>query len=140
MPIFGKLGDLIKSMGDQLDGLLKQVTDGAGLDRLTAVGVLVGRADGEIDAGEIEKLQTICTRNMPHFTEDQIRQSFVKNRNRTDDELKDLIDKAPGPDIDVLIRAGLAIGGADGDFDEDEQKVMRDLCLMLFKKPADYGL
>ncbi len=140
MPIFGNLGSFLKGLGDQMDGLLKQVTDAGGLDRLTAIGVLVGRADGELDSDEIERLKDICSRNMPHFTADQIRGSFVANKARSDAELHAIIEKAPAGEADVLVRAGLAIGSSDGDFDEKEQAVMRKVCLNLFLKPSDFSL
>lgn len=40
----------------------------------------------------------------------------------------------------LIIRAGIAIGNADGNFDDDEKDVMRKICAELNETPKDFGL
>lgn len=45
------------------------------------------------------------------------------------------------PDVArLIIRAGIAIGNADGSFDDDEKSVMRKICAELGENPGDFGL
>lgn len=145
------------------DGVSKRfasVVDGAkalgnrhlGPDYLSAcafIGAGVAAADGSIDDSEIQTLVAIM-RDMDEL------------KGYGDDEILDAVSKAVGKwkvasaigklETQKLLKSldaekqqyalaiGCAIGGADGDFDDDEKAMVRDFANMVGVNPADLGL
>lgn len=140
MALFAAFKDFLMAAVADIGNLLKQVRDQKTLDMVTAMAVLVSRADGQISKDEVDKLTLICERNMPHFSRDAVRQSFSANMAKSDDKLMAQLAGAETKIADLLIRAGVAIGGSDGDFDEKEKAVVRKVADALWLDPRAYAL
>jgi tellurite resistance protein len=126
-------------------------------DRQTAealVAVLIGAAmaDGEKEAGEIEKIRAAFTK---HPVLKQYDSSFL-NKKLTDlldgfsldtaeglsgclKELRDIADK-PSDQREAVMRMGAMIAKADGEVEGSERDFLRDCAATLYLDPAKFGL
>ncbi len=112
---------------------------------------LVAAADGNISAEEKQKMAGFIQRadELKHFEMRQVIEVF--NKASSDFEFDAAIGKASalqtigkikGKDDQarLLVRVICAIGAADGDFDANEQAVVREICVDLGLNPADFDL
>ena len=112
---------------------------------------LVAAADGDISADEKQKMAGFIQRadELKHFEMRQVIEVF--NKTTGDFEFDASIGKASalqtigkikGKDDQarLLVRVICAIGAADGDFDADEQAVVREICVELGLSPAEFDL
>jgi len=112
---------------------------------------LVAAADGDISADEKQKMAGFIQRadELKHFEMRQVIEVF--NKTTADFEFDASIGKASalqtigkikGKDDQarLLVRVICAIGAADGDFDANEQAVVREICVELGLNPADFDL
>ncbi|QEW06410.1 tellurite resistance TerB family protein [Nitrincola iocasae] len=112
---------------------------------------LVAAADGSVDASEKQKMAGFLERSdeLKHFDIRQVIEVF--NKSVGDFEFDQAIGKANalkaigkvrGKDDQarVLVRVVCAIGAADGDFDEDEKAVVREIAQELGLNPAEFDL
>lgn len=112
---------------------------------------LVAAADGSIDSAEKQKMSAFLERSeeLKHFDIRQVIEVFNKVAGDFDfdaaigkaNALK-TIGKVRGKDDQarLLVRVVCAIGAADGDFDETERKVVREIALELGLKPEEFDL
>lgn len=112
---------------------------------------LVAAADGDISADEKQKMAGFIQRadELKHFEMRQVIEVF--NKAAGDFEFDAAIGKASalqtigkikGKDDQarLLVRVICAIGAADGDFDANEQAVVREICVDLGLIPTDFDL
>lgn len=121
------------------------------MEAVVAGCALVAAADGTISAEEKQKMAGFVSRadELKHFEMAQVIEVF--NKVSSDFDFDALIGKGSAlkiigkikdkPDqAKLLIRVVCAIGAADGDFDEDEQAVVREICNELNLSPSNFDL
>jgi tellurite resistance protein TerB len=112
---------------------------------------LVAAADGSIDSSEKQKMAGFMERSdeLKHFDMRKVIEVF--NKTAGDFEFDHAIGKASAlktigkikgneEQSRLLVRIVCAIGAADGDFDADEQAVVREIARELGLNPADFDL
>ena len=116
-----------------------------------AMCALIASADGSIDASERSKTAALITSNetLKIFEASELKQKFdfFCDKLTADfdfgrieaiqavSKLKSKPDQAR-----AVIQVGIIIGGADGNFDKDEMKAVRDACLAVGIPPTDFDL
>jgi len=116
-----------------------------------AMCALIAAADGRIDASERQKTASLIVSNdvLAVFPPDELRQKFdwycdklAKDFDFGKVEAVATIAKLKAkPDQGrAVIQIGIIIGGADGDFDEDERRAVRDACYAVGIAPAEFDL
>ncbi len=121
------------------------------MDAVVAGCALVAAADGSISAEEKQKMAGFIQRTDELKVFDM--QEVIKQFNKFADnfEFDQMIGKGEAlkavgkikkneEGARLLVRVCCAIGLADGDFDESEKAIVRDICTELGLNPADFGL
>jgi len=110
----------------------------------------VSGADGSVDEEEIDSVVEFIGTN-PALQVFDPKKAESRFRHYCEEVNKGAFDKAAVMNVvakmkgndeasRALIDLGIEIGGADGDFDADEKKVVRKACLRLGIDPAEYDL
>jgi tellurite resistance protein TerB len=121
------------------------------MEAVVAGCALVAAADGSIDAEEKQKMAGFIQRaeELKHFDMTQVIAVFNKvsgdfefDQTIGKGSALQMIGKIKGKDdqAKLLVRVVCAIGAADGDFDADEQAVVRDICVELGLNPSEFDL
>lgn len=143
-----KLKTMLNDIVDQSSKFMK----GDVFDACMATVVMVGWADGDFDASEKMKALKFVQSHptMKGFTADNVKKAFAKYDDVCTldvamgrDECKKALAKIVNTDEEarkLVVRVGILIGGADGDFDDNEKAVMRDVCRTLNLRPTDFDL
>ena len=116
-----------------------------------AICALVSAADGSIDAVERQKTASLIVSNdvLSVFPPDELRAKFdayCDKLNRDFNFGKVEVIAAIGKlkkkpeQARAVISIGLIIGGADGTFDKDEQKVVKEACFAVGIDPDEFDL
>jgi tellurite resistance protein TerB len=116
-----------------------------------AMCALIAAADGSIDAEERQKTTSVITSNdiLSIFHPDDLRENFNNYANKLEQDFSlgkveaiRAIGKLKGKDDQAraVIQIGIIIGGADGNFDPDEQRAVRDACNAVGIAPAEFDL
>lgn len=121
------------------------------MEAVVAGCALVAAADGSIDSSEKQKMAGFMERSdeLKHFDMRKVIEVF--NKTAGDFEFDHAIGKASAlktigkikgneEQSRLLVRIVCAIGAADGDFDADEQAVVREIARELGLNPADFDL
>ena len=120
-------------------------------DGTMAMCALIAAADGSIDASERQKTAALITSNETlkvfqagelktkfDFYCDKLSADFDFGRIEAIQAIGKLKSK---PDqARAVIQIGIIIGGADGNFDKDERRAVRDACLAVGISPADFDV
>jgi tellurite resistance protein TerB len=112
---------------------------------------LVAAADGTISSDEKQKMAGYMRNSdeLKHFAMTDVIAYFEKTVANFDfdpaigkAEALKIIGRLRGNEEQarVMVRVACAIGAADGTFDEDERAVVREICVELGLKPADFDL
>lgn len=144
---FGSIAKMIQDAKNKVDEQAKRFSSKDNLDRATAVCVLVAYADGSADSDEKQKAVKGVKMKMPHFDQADVQKAFMSNAESMDfdvnmgtDELLKKLEKASDEEANFLIRLGAAVGGADGDFDDNEKKVLAKAANRMGLDPREYDL
>lgn len=121
------------------------------LDAVVAGCALVAAADGHIDASEKQKMagyigrseelkvfdMSVVIARFNHFVDNFEFDAMIGKQ-----EALKVIGKFNGkPEIGrVIVGVCSAIGAADGDFDDQEKSVVRDICKVLGLNPGEFSL
>ncbi len=116
-----------------------------------AMCALIAAADGKIDASERQKTAALIMSNdvLAIFPPDELRQKFdfycdklSKDYDFGKVEAIGTIGKLKSkPDQGrAVIQIGIIIGGADGDFDVDERKAVKEACFAVGIAPSEFDL
>lgn len=121
------------------------------LDAVVAGCALVSAADGSIDASEKQKMVGFIQRSEQLKAFDM--QEVIKGFNKFADnfEFDHTIGKAEAlkavgklksneEGARLLVRVCCAIGLADGDFDDSEKAMIKDICVELGLNPSEFDL
>ena len=116
-----------------------------------AMCALIAAADGKIDASERQKTAALIMSNdvLAIFPPEELRQKFDFYCDKlgkdfdfgkveaiaTISRLKSKPDQAR-----AVIQIGIIIGGADGNFDADERRAVKEACFAVGISPAEFDL
>lgn len=151
MPIWNQLRQATQGMQSQLVSKKNELTSGSFRDASMAMCALVAAADGSVDAAERGKVATLISTNdvLANFAPEDLRARFEANCDKLAAdfdlgkvELVKLVGKTAKKPAEAraVIQIGIIIGGADGDFDDQEKKVVRDACHAVGLDPAEFDL
>jgi tellurite resistance protein TerB len=151
MPIWNQLKQSAQSMQSQLVAKKNDLKSGAFRDASMAMCALVAAADGNVDAEERRKVAGLITTNevLANFDAEDLRRRFDDYSNKLmadfDFGKVSLIQeiaktKKKPAEARAVIQIGIIIGGADGNFDDDEKKVVREACFAVGISPSEFDL
>lgn len=148
MGFFDQLKGAGRALFDDLDKTFGKVTTVHAFTRVCQAAYLIARADGTIDNSEKATLQKVIAKKFPHFKGADIAKAIAD----ADDELSFTVDggvqmllgniaKSAGTDeAAVIMVAVLAVANADGNFDDSEKAMAKQIASRLGLTPSDYGL
>ncbi|HEY0166246.1 MAG TPA: TerB family tellurite resistance protein [Jatrophihabitans sp.] len=151
MAIWNQLRQSAQGMQEQLTAKKNDLKSGAFRDASMAMCALVAAADGTIDAEERRRVAGLITTNdaLSNFAADDLRAKFDGYANKLSADfdfgkvavIQEIgkVKKKPN-EARAVIQIGIIIGGADGNFDDDEKKVVREACFALGIAPAEFDL
>lgn len=116
-----------------------------------AVCALIAAADGHVDADERRKVAALITSNdvLSNFPAADLQQQFgfYCDKLASDydfgkvEAIQRIAKLKPKPDqARAVIQIGIIIGGADGTFDDDEKRAVREACHAVGIAPAEFDL
>lgn len=151
MPIWNQLRQSAQGMQEQLIAKKNDLKSGAFRDASMAMCALVAAADGSIDAEERRRVANLITTNdvLANFPAEDLRAKFDGYADKLSADfdfgkvavLQEIgkVKKKPIAARAVL-QIALIIGGADGNFDDHEKKVVREACFAVDINPAEFDL
>jgi len=151
MAIWDQLKSRTQTMNDQLKTKAQQFRSKEFANGSMAMCALIAAADGSIEASERQKTAALIASNdvLSVFPPDELRQKFdwyCDKLNQDFDfgkveaiatigKLKSKPDQAR-----AVISIGLIIGAADGTFDDDERRAVKEACYAVGIAPAEFDL
>jgi tellurite resistance protein TerB len=151
MSFWDQLKTNAASLNTQLQTKVSQFKSTDFANASMAICALIASADGSIDSSERSKTAALITNNetLKIFPASELKTKFDffcdKINSDADfgrieaiqaiSKLKSKPDQAR-----AIIQIGIVIGGADGNFDKNEMKAVRDACLSVGIPPTDFDL
>ncbi|WP_432571614.1 tellurite resistance TerB family protein [Kineococcus sp. SYSU DK005] len=146
--------DKLKGRGlpvDQLKSRVAQFKSKDFAEASMAACALIAAADGRVDPAERQKTAAFIGSHdvLAAFDAAQLRESFDRycGKLTTDHDfgrieaLQAVGKLRAKPDqARAVVQVGVLVGGADGDFDADERRAVRDLCTALGLDPVEFGV
>lgn len=151
MGIFSSALEMFQNLKAGLEQEVAKYNNDAFLREVLAVAAWVSAADGTIDETEKRKILGFITISpeLKMFDQSKVVSIFNEyvgffefDKNIGIDEVSKLL-RASESDVNrrrTVIRLAMAIGSADGDFDDSEKSVVREVCTILSLRPSDFGL
>lgn len=148
MGFFDKLSALGKDLFADAERAFRHVTTRKEFAQVCQAAFLIARADGSFDPSEKAMLQKLIAAKLPQFGPRDILEAI----NDAEATLAFSVDAgvqmllanigaAKGTETAQLIMlVALAIAGADGNFDDDEKRVAREIATVLGLEPGKFGL
>ncbi|MFC8348621.1 tellurite resistance TerB family protein [Streptomyces sp. NPDC057280] len=147
----GSRSQLVGLFKTQLGSIKAELKSGAYRDASMAMCALVAAADGQVDASEMQQMESMILTNevLQNFPPEQLRTRFHKHveqltRNFAQgksEALQDIAKAAKKPtEARAVVQTGIVIAGADGHFSQAEQMVLREACAALNLDPAEFQL
>ena len=151
MSFWDQLKNNAASMNEQLQTNVAKFKNADFANATMAMCALIAAADGSIDASERSKTAALITSNetLKIFSASELKEKFDFYCDKlTADfdfgrieaiqaiaKLKSKEDQAR-----AVIQVGIVIGGADGNFDKDEMKAVRDACNAVGINPSEFDV
>jgi tellurite resistance protein TerB len=151
MAFFDQLKSRTQEMSGQLKTKAGQFKSKEFANGSMAMCALIAAADGSIDASERQKTAGLIMSNdvLAIFPPDELKQKFDFYCDKLSSDydfgkveavatiakLKSKQDQAR-----AVIQIGIIIGGADGTFDDDEKKAVKEACFAVGIAPAEFDL
>ena len=147
--------DQLKSRTVEMNGQLKtkagQFKSKEFANGAMAMCALIAAADGSIDATERQKTASLIVSNdvLSIFPPDELRQKFDWYCDKLSKDfdfgkveaIATIAKLKSKPDQGrAVVQIGIIIGGADGNFDEQEKAVVRECCHAVGIAPSDFEL
>ena len=140
-----------KSTGSSLTEQVKKFKNKNFMEAVCAGCALVAAADGEIDPTEKQKMAGFIGRSdeLKVFNMNEVIDTFNKYAGNFEfdhiigktEALKVIGQFKSNPEIArVIVGVCCAIGAADGEFDQQEKAMVRDICQALQINPSDFQL
>ncbi|MDL4774284.1 MULTISPECIES: tellurite resistance TerB family protein [Thermomonosporaceae] len=151
MAFWDKLRDSTQTMQTQLMAKKNDLKSGAFRDASMAVCALVAAADGSVDPSERQRTATLIASNevLQNFPADDLQRRFNAYVDKLTADfdfgkvsvLQDIgkVKKKPA-EARAVIQIGIIIGGADGNFDDQEKAVVREACFAVDLSPSEFEL
>ena len=147
----GSRAQLVGLLKTQLGSLKTELKSGAYRDASMAMCALVAAADGQVDASEIQQMESLILGNevLQNFPPEQLRTRFQKHVDQLTrnfpqgraEAMQEIAKAAKKPtEARAVIQTGIVIAGADGHFSHAEQSVLREACATLGLQPAEFQL
>ncbi|POX57164.1 Tellurite resistance TerB [Streptomyces sp. Ru71] len=151
MALWDRIKESASQMQTQLVAKKNDLKSGAFRDASMAMCALVAAADGTIDPSERQRVAQLIATNevLQNFPADDLRRRFEENLNKLTADfdfgkvsvMQEIAKAKKKPaEARAVIQIGIVIGGADGDFDKDEQAVVREACYTLDLPPHEFDL
>ncbi|MGW0615632.1 tellurite resistance TerB family protein [Streptomyces sp. NPDC002788] len=151
MALWDRLKESASTMQTQLMAKKNDLKSGAFRDASMAMCALVAAADGTVDPSERQRVAQLIATNevLQNFDADDLRRRFEDNLGKLTADfafgkvsvLQEVAKAKKKPaEARAVIQIGIVIGGADGDFDKDEQAVVREACYTLDLPPHEFDL
>lgn len=151
MALWDRIKESASQMQNQLDAKKNDLKSGAFRDASMAMCALVAAADGSVDPSERQRVAQLISTNdvLRNFPVDDLRRRFEENLDKLTADfafgkvsvLQEVAKAKKKPaEARAVIQIGIVIGGADGDFDQSEQAVVREACFALGLPPHEFDL
>ncbi|MGV9557033.1 tellurite resistance TerB family protein [Streptomyces sp. NPDC003401] len=151
MALWDRLKESASTMQTQLVAKKNDLKSGAFRDAAMAMCALVAAADGTVDPSERRRVAQLIAANevLQNFDADDLRRRFEANLDRLTADfdfgkvsvMQEIAKARKKPaEARAVVQIGIVIGGADGDFDKDEQAVVREACYALDLPPHEFDL
>ncbi|MGD9731098.1 MAG: tellurite resistance TerB family protein [Desulfamplus sp.] len=151
MGFLSKLKESAMELQSQLVTQVKQYKNQNFADATMAVCALVAAADGTIDSTERKKTAAFISSNdtLAVFDVSQLQQTFntycdklVRDFDFGKVDLLQVVSKLKKtpPQARAAVQVAVIIAGADGDFDNDEKNIIREICRSLDIDPKEFDL
>ncbi|MER6750421.1 tellurite resistance TerB family protein [Streptomyces sp. PDY-4] len=151
MALWDRLKESASQMQTQLTARKNDLKSGAFRDASMAMCALVAAADGTVDPAERQRVAQLIAGNevLQNFPADDLSRRFEENVGRLTADfalgkvsvMQEIAKAKKKPaEARAVIQIGIVIGGADGDFDKDEQAVVREACYALDLPPHEFDL
>ncbi|AWT41527.1 MULTISPECIES: tellurite resistance TerB family protein [Streptomyces] len=151
MALWDRVKESASQMQTQLMAKKNDLKSGAFRDASMAMCALVAAADGTVDPSERQRVAQLIATNevLQNFDAEDLRRRFEENLNKLTADfafgkvsvLQEVAKAKKKPaEARAVIQIGIVIGGADGDFDKDEQAVVREACFTLDLPPHEFDL
>jgi tellurite resistance protein TerB len=149
--LWDRLKESASTMQTQLNAKKNDLKSGAFRDASMAICALVAAADGSVDPTERRRVAQLIATNevLQNFPADDLKRRFDDYLNKLTADfdfgkvsvLQEVAKAKKKPaEARAVIQIGIVIGGADGNFDKDEQAVVREACYTLDLPPAEFDL
>ncbi|MGW2208715.1 tellurite resistance TerB family protein [Streptomyces sp. NPDC001781] len=151
MALWDRIKESATTMQTQLVARKNDLKSGAFRDASMAMCALVAAADGTVDPSERRRVAQLIAGNevLQNFDAMDLQRRFEDNLGRLTADydfgkvsvLQEIAKAKKKPaEARAVIQIGIVIGGADGDFDKDEQAVVREACFALDLPPHEFDL
>lgn len=151
MALWDRFKESASQMQTQLVAKKNDLKSGAFRDASMAMCALVAAADGTVDPSERQRVAQLIATNevLQNFDAEDLRRRFEENLTKLTADfafgkvsvLQEVAKAKKKPaEARAVIQIGIVIGGADGDFDKDEQAVVREACFTLDLPPHEFDL
>ncbi|UXY31599.1 tellurite resistance TerB family protein [Streptomyces sp. HUAS TT20] len=151
MALWDRVKESASQMQTQLVAKKNDLKSGAFRDASMAMCALVAAADGTVDPSERQRVAQLIATNevLQNFPADDLRRRFEDNLDKLTADfafgkvsvLQEVAKAKKKPaEARAVIQIGIVIGGADGNFDKDEQAIVREACFTLELPPHEFDL
>ncbi len=151
MGMMNKFGDFLNNAKQTSMSSMKRFTNKKFLDAVVAGCALVAAADGNIDSSEKQKMVGFIQRSeaLKVFKTNEVVDRFNNFAGGFEfdhmigkQEAMNAIAKIKGnqEEARMCVTVCCAIGAADGDFDKNEQQIVKEICNTLNISPTEFGL
>ncbi|MGW7498944.1 tellurite resistance TerB family protein [Streptomyces luteogriseus] len=151
MALWDRLKESASTMQTQLIARKNDLKSGAFRDSSMAMCALVAAADGTVAPAERQRVARLIATNevLQNFPADDLRRRFEDNLDKLTADfdfgkvsvMQEIAKAKKKPaEARAVVQIGIVIGGADGDFDKDEQAVVREACYALDLPPHEFDL
>ncbi|MFI8947624.1 tellurite resistance TerB family protein [Streptomyces sp. NPDC053750] len=151
MALWDRFKESASQMQTQLVAKKNDLKSGAFRDASMAMCALVAAADGTVDPSERQRVAQLIATNevLQNFPADDLRRRFEANLDKLTADfafgkvgiLQEIAKAKKKPaEARAVVQIGIVIGGADGDFDQDERAVVREACYALDLPPHEFDL
>lgn len=140
--------EFLEKLKGQSAEIFNRIKDKPTFQRVVWAAYLIGSVDGEFDGEEKSKLVALIQKQFSSFDTKDILKAIEDAESHMDLDstfgqniILDEIGKSKGSDgAASIVRAAILIGGADGDFDDEEKAMTRKICDRLGIPAANYDL
>ncbi len=151
MSFLEQLKDAVKHSADDLTASVSKFKNRKFMEAVVSICAIVSLADGEVSASEKQKmigffkqskeLEAFDVKEVISFFNVLLEGFEFDHEIGKGEAMKYILRLKEKPEAAQLaIRVGLAVAKSDDNFDQDEQKAVREVCAALGLNPSDYQL